>query len=199
MDIRDLITLIIAFAIVGLIVYFVQSPLENAEIPDILSPPTTTPTPAPPPTPLPPAKPASLRIFYTSQFHHYPLHTLPAEMNIFGASDPPWRYTDAVVFGYLQESRGGISEIIYVPYPIWRITSTLEAEIHPESAMAQWVLVDADTGKVLEGGELRHPSVMKKTVHISNKDMYFIVNTYNADMITLTLETPRHMYEGHYE
>jgi hypothetical protein len=203
-DLHDALTLIGAIVIVALISIF-YSPASPADMQT--PPPTMTPSPTDPlPTPEPQVVPATpdptpqnpepllpdpVRITYTKNYLPYPVHALPPDMNVFGASDPDWqwRYKEVVAFAFLKEPVGGLTETFSVPYPVWRINSSLNATTTPQYALLQWVLVDAKTGEILEGGELRHGGRMTKTVQVSNTGMYFIVHTAHADGCLLSLET----------
>ncbi len=207
MEKSDLITVLVAIAIVCALAIFVQSPLyatqEGTGETGVNNAQTIVPTPIPTPeiTPAPDPEPGSTGIYripYTLDFYQYPLLQLPDNMALFGASEPRWQTRTPVVFAYLREPVGGVSEYFTVRYPIWRISCTLEADNHPESALAQWILVDATTGEIIEGGELRHRSVMIKNVHVSQNDLYFVVYLQDASMITLTLEVPQDVYDNYH-
>jgi hypothetical protein len=200
----DLVTLLVAFAIVCVLAIFVQSPLNTTEEEtgetQVGTAQTVIPTPAPTHTPEPePENSVIYRISYTSDFYQYPRLQLPDSMVSFGASEPRWQTRTPVVFAYLSEPIGGISEQFAVSYPIWRVSCTLEADTHPESALARWILVDATTGEIIEGGELFHRSVMIKNVHVSGNALYFVVYLQDASMITLTLEVPQDVYDEYHE
>ncbi|MDG6256413.1 MAG: hypothetical protein QCH35_02325 [Methanomicrobiaceae archaeon] len=195
MDLHDALTLVGAILIVALFSVF-YSPVSPDDVqaprPTVTPTPETHNTPATP-TPAPPAPSIHdpVRITYTRNYLSYPVHILPSNMNVFGASDPDWqwRFKEMVAFAFLEESVGGLTETFSVPYPVWRVNSTLTATTTPQYALLQWVLVDATTGEILEGGELRHGGSMTKTVQVSCTAMYFIVHTRSADGITLSLET----------
>ncbi len=198
-DLHDALTLIGAIVIVALMSLF-YSPASPGDVqapPPTMTPSPTDPLPTPethavPATPDPtPEKPDPVRITYTQNHLPYPVHILPPNMNVFGASDPDWqwRYKEVVVFAFLEESVGGLTETFSVPYAVWRVNSSLNATTTPQYALLQWVLVDAETGKILEGGELHHGGRMTKTVQVSHTGMYFIVHTLHADHVTLSLET----------
>jgi hypothetical protein len=205
-DLHDALTLIGAIVIVALLSSFYSPAVPGDEqcppppvtqyptgpapaTPSVPATPDPTPDPAPPqPEPL---LPDPVRITYAGDHLAYPVHALPGNMNVFGASDPEWqwRFKEAVVFAYLREPVGGLTETFSVPYPVWRVNSSLNATTVPQYALLQWVLVDAETGEILEGGELRNGGSMTKNLQVSHKEMYFIVHTRYADSFTLSLET----------
>lgn len=208
-DLHDAITLIGAIVIVALIATFYTPagagdeqapPPTTAPQPVDPSPvPTTPPTVTPEPTPEPePEIPDPVRITYTTNHLSYPCHALPANMNVFGASDPDWqwRFKKVIEFAYLEESAGGLTETFSVPYPVWRINSSLNATTIPQYALLRWVLVDAETGEILEGGELRNGGSMTKILQVSHTEMYLIVHTRYADSFRLSLETTSDYWSG---
>jgi hypothetical protein len=212
-DLHDILTLIGAIVIVALMSsFFSPSALGDEQDPpptmtpspaDTISTPATTAIPATPdPTPDPvpekpePVLPDPARIFYVRDYLPYPVHALPSNMNVFGASDPEWRNKEVFQFAFLEESTGGLTEIFSVPYPVWRVNSSLNATTIPQYALLQWVLVDAETGEILEGGELRHGGSMIKTIQISHTEMYFIVHTRYAERVLLSLETTTEYLHG---
>lgn len=202
-DKKDIATLVAAVAIVGLLGVILHNPgwTSGTDLPVTSPDPDVTPVSATPtptneasPTPLPqPEDPIPARISYTSRYWEYPVRYLP-DMDLFGASDPEWRNREVMAFAYLEETSGGLTEIFSVPYPLWRINCSLEATIHPQSALAQWILVNAETTEILEGGELRHPSRFSKNVQVSGSEMYFIIHVRDADRFSMQLETPLDIY-----
>jgi hypothetical protein len=203
-DLHDALTLIGAIVIVALLSTFYSPAVPGDEQcpspPTLPAPPVPSPPPATPSVPVTPdpalpqpepVVPDPVRITYAGDHLAYPVHTLPANMNVFGASDPEWqwRFKETVVFAYLREPVGGLTDTFSVPYPVWRVNSSLNATTIPQYALLQWVLVDAETGEILEGGELRHGGSMTKNLQVSHKEVYFIVHTRYADSFTLSLET----------
>ncbi|KQC03499.1 MAG: hypothetical protein APR53_05235 [Methanoculleus sp. SDB] len=190
MDIRDLITVVAACAIVALLALVVQPALNGEGV--FGSDPEPTPAPPQvPATPTPePTETGPYRIFYTPNPGQYPLIFLPDNMSTFGASDPEWHSTKIETFGFLRESQGGITQYFSVPYPLWRINSTLEAQNHPQSGLLEWVLVNAETGGIIDGGEVRHREVVRKNIQVSTTRMYLIVRVRDADRYTLSFERP---------
>ena len=201
MDTRDLLAVIAAVAVVVAIALVLRHPaviLPPATIPV----PTTLPaTPVPPtvtaiPTPATPAARPAVRIPYTPDYFSYPVHHMPENMRVFGASDPIWHQEEMAVFAYLEEEGGGLSRIFVVPYPRWQVNYTMDAGLYPGSALLQWVLVDAGTGEVVDGGEIRTETREVKRVQVSGKEMYFILRVQDAEWVRLSLEAPREMVAG---
>ncbi len=85
-------------------------------------------------------------------------------MGRYGFSDVQWQYNSSVAFAYIEENHGGITEPFTVPYPIWRMTSTLYATRTPEDARFRMILVDEQSGRILEGAEIHFPGSVTKTV-----------------------------------
>ncbi|NYT05227.1 MAG: hypothetical protein GKC04_02470 [Methanomicrobiales archaeon] len=196
MDVRDVITVVGACLIVAVLALVVQPALENGTFFAEPTPPVTpTPAPTPTPTPTPVPTPAGpWRIFYTPDPHGYPVIFLPERMSVFGASDPEWHSTGVETFAFLSEVRGGITQTFTVPYPVWRVNSTLDGRNHPQSALLEWVLVDAANGDILDGGEVRHLEIVRKNIQVSQKELYFIIRVRDADRYTITLERPLKLY-----
>lgn len=192
MDIRDLITVVAACAIVAVLALVVQPALNGEGFFGGISEPTPTPTPEPvlmTPTPEP-TETEPYRIFYTPNPSQYPLIFLPDHMSTFGASDPEWHSTQIERFGFLEEARGGITQYFSVPYTLWRVNSTLDARNHPQSGLLEWVLVNAENGEIIDGGEVRQGEVVRKNIQVSNTEMYFIVRVRDAYSYTLFFERP---------
>ncbi|MDT8358380.1 MAG: hypothetical protein RQ758_07760 [Methanomicrobiaceae archaeon] len=199
MDTRDLLVLIVAVAVVVAIALVLRYPAvipapATTPSPTILpvtaEPRTTTPTPSTGEAQLP------VRITYTTDYFSYPVHHMPENMQVFGASDPLWNPEEMATFAYLEERGGGVSRIFVVPYPRWQVIYTMDADLHPGSALLQWVLVDARTGEVVDGGELRTEPREVKRVQISGKEMYFILRVRDAEGVRLSLEAPGEMVAG---
>jgi hypothetical protein len=199
-DTRDVLTVVVAIAVVAVIALVFRYP-AGIPAPSTTPPPTTIPATVEPTgtVPLPPATPEThlpVKIPYTSAYFSYPVHHLPDNMRIFGASDPIWFQEEMVTFAYLEESGGGLSRLFVVPYPRWQINYTMDAELHPGSALLQWVLVNAGTGEVVDGGELRTEAREIKRILVSGEEMYFILRVQGAERVYLALEAPRAMVTG---
>jgi hypothetical protein len=193
---RDLLVVVIGLIIVAAIALVASPPGEENErpsVPQVTVEPTLPAGPVDSPAPAPTITephPAPVQKFgYASEPLSYPLHKIPENMNIFGASDPEWPHIDWVSFAVLEKDHGGLSETFTVAYPVWKVVCRLNATTHPLSARLQWVLVDAVTGSIVEGAELFTGGTVNKTVQISRTPMYFIISARDADSFTLTLET----------
>jgi hypothetical protein len=157
--------------------------------------PTTPVTPVPEmtePTPgLPTPPPATTkRIFYTNDYYLFPVRYLPSDMAMYGFSDVEWQYNSSVAFAYVEENHGGITEPFTVPHPIWRVTSTLDAVKTPEYAKFRMILVDEESGRILEGTEIHFPGSVTKTVVADKRPVYMIIEAVNVDRFIITIETP---------
>jgi hypothetical protein len=157
--------------------------------------PTTPVTPVPemtePTSALPTPPPATTkRIFYTNDYYLFPVRYLPSDMAMYGFSDVEWQYNSSVAFAYVEENHGGITEPFTVPYPVWRMTSTLDAVKTPEHAKFRMILVDEESGRVLEGTEIHFPGSVTKTVVADKRPVYMIIEAVNVDRFIITVETP---------
>jgi hypothetical protein len=163
---------------------------------------TATPIPSPPATPVPetterptpetPAPPpvTARRISYTDDYHLLPVRFLPDDMSMYGFSDVDWQYNRTVVFAYVEESHGGITETFTVPYPMWRLTSTLPATESPERARFRMILVDEESGQILEGTEIHFPGRVTRTVAAKGRPLYMVIETEGIGQFSITLEAP---------
>jgi hypothetical protein len=158
-----------------------------------LTPTTTTPAPVltlEPAVDIPTPQVTTRRIFYTGDYYLLPVRYLPSDMGIYGYSDVEWQYNSSVVFAYLEENHGGITETFTVPYPVWRITATLASSRNPEKARLRMILVDETTGQVLEGAEIRYPGSVTKTVVAREMPLYMVIGAENVERFMITLEAP---------
>ena len=142
-------------------------------------------------TPQEPAPP--YRITYTSNPFTYPKIHLPDHMEAFGASDIPLRENRSVTFAYMEGVGGGLTQVFTVPYEVWAVNMTVNAERRPQYAMFKMVVCDATTGAVLQGAEIQFPGSMYKIVRASGP-MYMIITTSNVDSFRIDLETPYRYY-----
>ena len=157
--------------------------------------PTTLTTPVPettePPTVLPTPPPATTkRIFYTGNYYLLPVRYLPSDMGRYGFSDVEWQYNSSVPFAFVEENHGGITESFTVPSSVWRVISTLYSVKTPENARFRMILVDEQSGRVLEGAEIRFPGSVTKTVVAGKRPVYMIIEAENVDRFIITIETP---------
>jgi hypothetical protein len=160
----------------------------QAPVPGATPPPVLTQAPA---VELPPAPGATTRrIFYTDDYYLLPVRFLPSDLSFYGFSDAEWQYNSSVVFAYIEENHGGITETFTVPYPVWRMTSTLDSTRTPERARFRMILVDRNTGQVLEGAEIHFPGSVTKTVVAQEKPLYMVIDAANVERFMITLEAP---------
>jgi hypothetical protein len=155
------------------------------------SPPVITQAPAVeiPPTP----QVTTRRIFYTAEYYLLPVRFLPSDMNLYGFSDVDWQYNSSVIFAYVEENHGGITESFTVPYPVWRVTATLSAMRTPEKARFRMIIVDQETGQILEGIEIRYPGSVTRTVVAQGRPVYMIIGAENVERFMVILEAPSSM------
>jgi len=192
-DKGDVISIIAALLIVSLVAVVFHSPVAEAG-PEVPAPgqqvtPTAPPV-TPPPTPEPPRLPEPFRISYATAFWDRPICHLPANLTYYGASDPLWKNSaDIVPFAYIEEGRGGITEIFHVPYALWRLNCSVSATIRPEAAHFRMALVDLERGAIVKGAEMRYPGSVIKNIQIGGKDFYLIVSVEDVSSYRITLET----------
>jgi hypothetical protein len=133
---------------------------------------------------------------YTNNYRLYPVRFLPGDMSNYGFSDTEWQYTSSVVFAYIEENHGGITENFTVPYPIWRMTSTISATRTPEIARFRMILVDEKSGLILDGAEIRFSGTVTKTVAARGRPLYMVIAAEKVDSFMITLEAPSVFVEG---
>ena len=139
--------------------------------------------PTPPPV-------TTRRIFYTNDYFLFPVRFLPSDMAMYGFSDVEWQYNSSVAFAYIEENHGGITETFTVPYPVWRMTSTLSATRTPENARFRMILVDEGSGQIMDGAEIRFSGTVTKTVVARGRPLYMVIEAENVERFVITLETP---------
>lgn len=201
MEKGDLAAVIIGLSLVILLMVVTSPPSSSAPasaaVPATRGP-TTAPTPATtswvtslptPETPVPTPLPAR-RITYTENYARFPVRFLPADMGMYGSSDIEWQYRKSVPFAYVQEDHGGITEPFTVDYPFWRMVTTVSAAKTPEKARFRMVLVDEQSGLLLEGVEIRFPGSVTKTVGAHGRPLYLVIAAENLDMFTVVFEAP---------
>jgi len=199
MERGDLAAVIIGLALVVILTVVLAPPAHLPAQPVKGAVPTRAPAFAPTPARETPGPEATLptpppvttkRIFYTQDYYLFPVRFLPSDMSIYGFSDVQWQYNSSVAFAYVEENHGGITEPFTVPYPIWRITSTLYATRTPEDAKFRMILVDEQSGRILEGAEILYPGSVTKTVVTGTRPVYMVVEAENVDSFIITLEAP---------
>jgi hypothetical protein len=200
MERGDLAAVIIALSLVIVLTVVLSPPAHPPQQAPKAVPvtriPTTPGTPVPEKTPetapeLPTPPPATTkRIFYTDDYYLLPVRFLPSDMAMYGFSDVEWQYNSSVAFAYIEENHGGITESFTVPYPIWRMTSTLYAPRTPENARFRMILVDQESGQILEGAEIHFPGTVTKTVVARGRPLYMVIEAENVERFLITLEAP---------
>ena len=74
-------------------------------------------------------------------------------METFGASDAPLRSEENVPFAFVTDTRGGLTQVFSVPYPIWVLNTTVIANRTPQYGNFRMVLCYAANGTIIEGEE----------------------------------------------
>ena len=167
------------------------APLQTVTIsvPVITSLPTSEPTPTPIPAPQPP-----YRILYTDTPFSYPAYNLPDNLETFGESDIRRPGEEDVTFAYIEETRGGLTRIFSVPYPVWAINITVTANRTPQSANFRMALCYAANGTIIDGAVIRNPGNAYKKIQTSNTKLYLIISTESLDRYRIDLETSKEYY-----
>jgi hypothetical protein len=148
-------------------------------------------TPGMPKPDLPP-----YRIFYTDKPFSYPVYKLPENMVTTGASEAPRKTQEWVPFAVIENTRGGLTQVFSVPYPIWLINTTVVAENQPQYANFRMALSYADTGGIITGEDIVKPGTSYRIVRTANTSMYMIIGVNNIDSYRIRLETPREYYNA---
>jgi len=192
-DKGDIFSILAALIVVSLVAVVFQPPVADV-VPEVPANVTleTTPNPSvtPPPALPSPEPPEPVRISYTTEFWDRPCCYLPDNLTFYGGSDPLWKNSsDIIQFAYIEEKKGGITEVFHVPYAVWRLNCSVSATIRPEAARFRMALVDLESGAIVEGAELRYPGSIIKNVQRGGKDFYLIVAVDEVDSYRITLET----------
>jgi hypothetical protein len=213
-DSRDLLTLFAGIAIV-IFVAFMANPeyvSELQNLPEMLLKPAETVVKPPNPFTFPQEYPEQgpgvtpvmqkpdlppYRIFYTDKPFSYPVYKLPENMVTTGASEAPRQTQEWVPFAVIENTRGGLTQVFSVPYPIWMINTTVVAENQPQYANFRMALSYADTGGIITGEEIVKPGTSYRIVRTANTSMYMIIGVKNIDSYRIRLETPREYYTAH--
>ena len=100
----------------------------------------------------------------------------------------------------MEGTRGGLTEIFSVPYPVWVINSTVIAKTRPQYGVFRMVLCYADSGSIIDGEEILNQGRAYRIIQTSNTPVYMIISTENVDSFYLRLETTedllRHLSKG---
>jgi len=137
------------------------------------------------------------RIFYTDKPFTYPVYKLPEDMVTSGASETPRQSLELVPFAIIENTRGGLTQVFSVPYPIWVINTTVVAENQPQYADFRMALCYADTGGIIKSEEIVKPGTSYRIVRTANASMYMIISVRNIDSYQIRLETPREYYTAY--
>jgi hypothetical protein len=171
-----------------------QAPPPPATAPVLLPPTTATQTPAETPaasrTPV-----TSSRIYYTDKPFTYPVVRLPERLEMFGESDVRRSGQDIVTFAFMEESRGGLSRVISIPYPVWTMDIRVIDNTTPNVASFRMALCYAANGTIIDGVELMHPGTAYKKIQTSNTPLYLIISTTNIEGYRIDLQTSREYFE----
>ena len=200
MERGDLAAVLIGIVCVVVVTALFSPPASpSPQVPVVAVPTTVSITPFVPVARIPSATPSAApttpapvlqRIEYTTDYSRLPVRFIPSDLGQYGYSDAPWKYSTAVPFAYVEDTHGGITGTFTVPYPVWRMTSTLTATRTPENARFRMVLVDRTTGQILDGAEIRFPGSVTRTAVAINRPLYMVIAVENADSFRITLETP---------
>ena len=137
------------------------------------------------------------RIVYTDKPFSYPLYILPENMVTTGASETPQQTQEWVPFAFIENTRGGLTRVFSVPYPIWVINTTVVAENQPQYGNFRFALCYADTGGIIKGEEILNQGTSYRIVRTANTSMYMIISVKNIDLYHISLETPREYYDAY--
>jgi hypothetical protein len=163
-------------------------------IPALLPASTATPTHAETPITSIPRVPPS-RIYYTDKPFTYPVVRLPERLEMFGESDVRRSGQDIVTFAYMEESRGGLSRVFSIPYPVWTLDIRVIDNTTPNLASFRMALCYAANGTIIDGVELMHPGTAYKKIQTSNTPLYLIISTTNIEGYRIDLQTSREYFE----
>ena len=149
----------------------------------------TEPAPVPAPTVAPP-----YRIFYTDNPFSYPNVRLPERMDTIGESDIPRPGEDVVTFAFIEDTRGGVTRIFSIPYPVWEMNITVNATRNPRLGNFRMALCYAKNGTIIDGAEILNRGTAFKKVQTSNTDLYLIISTAEIDRYRIDFQTDRSYY-----
>lgn len=148
------------------------------------------------PTPLPVTTGAlPYQIVYSDKPYTYPVFKLPENMETYGASDIIARNQEMVPFAFVEGTRGGLTQVFSVPYPVWIINTTVTANTTPQYGRFRMALCSAADGSIIEGEEILNRGTAYRVVQVSNTDMYMIIGTAYIDSYHIRLEAPRNYYD----
>ena len=96
---------------------------------------------------------------------------------MFGESDIKRSDQDIVTFAYIADSRGGLTQVFSVPYPVWTMDIRVFDNATPNTGSFRMALCYAANGTVIDGVELIHPGTAFKKIQTSNIPLYLIIST----------------------
>jgi hypothetical protein len=137
------------------------------------------------------------RILYTDKPFTFPVYRLPENMETFGASEIPWQTEEWVPFAFIESTRGGLTQVFSVPYPVWVINTTVVAENQPQYGNFRMALCYADTGGIIKREEIVNRGTSYRIVRTANTSIYMIISVKNIDLYHINLETPREYYDAY--
>jgi hypothetical protein len=164
--------------------------MVTTPLPATTAPPKTAATPAAALTPAPP-----YRIYYSDKPFSYPVFRLPDNLEMFGESDIRRSGQDIVTFAYVEDSRGGLTRVFSVPYPVWTMDINVVDNATPNVASFRMALCYAKNGTIIDGVELIHPGTAYKKIQTSNTPLYLIISTSGIDGYRIDMQTSRQYYE----
>jgi len=145
------------------------------------------------PPPAPPVAPP-YRIFYTDNPFSYPNVRLPEQMDTIGESDIPRPGEDVVTFAFIEDTRGGLTRIFSIPYPVWEMNITVNASRAPGPGNFRMALCYAKNGTIIDGVEVVNQGTAFKRIQTSNTDLYLIISTTSIDHYRIDFQTDRSYY-----
>ncbi len=162
-----------------------HSPIPaTAVITTAVAAPVTTRTPALP-----------YRISYTDKPFTYPVIRLPESLELLGESDIRRSGQDMVPFAFIADTRGGLSRVFSVPYPVWTMEIRVFDNTTPNVASFRMALCYAANGTIIDGVELIHPGTAFKRIQTSNTPLYLIISTAEIEGYRIDMQTSRQYYE----
>lgn len=170
-----------------------QIPPLPMTMPALLPSATGSPTPVQTPASLTSVTPS--RIYYTDKPFTYPVVRLPERLEMFGESDVRRSGQDIVTFAYIEETRGGLSRVFSIPYPVWTMDISVIDNTTPNLAGFRMALCYAANGTIIDGVELMHPGTAFKKIQTSNTPLYLIISTTNIEGYRIDLQTSRQYFE----
>jgi hypothetical protein len=114
---------------------------------------------------------------------------------MFGESDVRRSGQDIITFAYIEESRGGLSRVISIPYPVWTMDIRVIDNTTPNVASFRMALCYAANGTIIDGVELMHPGTAYKKIQTSNTPLYLIISTTNIEGYRIDLQTSWEYFE----